>query len=312
MVRKREAEGQIPQTAKRGAKAYPNIGSELYLYGMHTGEVKRGWICERHLHHRMLEINLVLEGVQTVFIGQTRVVQHTGDLLLIPPMRLHGMEAAQSAILRYFVLHVQVSSPAFVGLIRSAESFSIPAGCPASAAIRGSVSALHTLLEEGASEMDIMAAAYRMLGELERWLAKQASESGRGEELALPERIAREIERLLAPGSDDGAPDLDRWLERLASRLGVGVRHCRRVFQDGYGMPPRDYLAILRQQEAMRLLAGGDDTIEHIARRTGYDSAQSLIRQFRKWTGTTPGEFRSRHRGELLFLTPLDVRGTRS
>ena len=100
------------------------------------------------------------------------------------------------------------------------------------------------------------------------------------------------------------------WLEEISRKLKSTRKHSYRVFQRQYGMSPREYLSILRQQEAMQLLLGSGDSVERIALRVGYDNPQSFIRQFAKWTGTTPGEFRRSRRGQedIYYLTPLEIR----
>ena len=76
-------------------------------------------------------------------------------------------------------------------------------------------------------------------------------------------------------------------------------------------MSPRQYLAVLRQQEAMQLLLHGAGSVEQIALRIGYDNAQSFIRQFVKWTGMTPGAFRKQKGGDITYLTPLELESSR-
>jgi AraC-like DNA-binding protein len=72
-------------------------------------------------------------------------------------------------------------------------------------------------------------------------------------------------------------------------------------------MSPREYLTILRQQEAMQLLINTEETIEQIAYRIGFGNVQSFIRQFYKWTGLTPGAFRRQEINTHMYLTPLEL-----
>ena len=48
----------------------------------------------------------------------------------------------------------------------------------------------------------------------------------------------------------------------------------------------------VRREHAIKLLASSDNSVEKIAFLTGYTEAAPFIRAFRKWTGTTPLQFR--------------------
>ena len=139
---------------------------------------------------------------------------------------------------------------------------------------------------------------------LESYIAAQEG-PGTGTDV-LPIRIAKAIESLVADRRAEEAIAAG-WMEALAEQLGFSRRHCYRVFRDAYSLSPREYLAVLRQQEAMHLLTGGEHAVEEVARRIGYDNVQSFIRQFVKWTGTTPGAFRKQRAGETVYLTPLEL-----
>ncbi|MNW07559.1 Helix-turn-helix domain protein [compost metagenome] len=69
-------------------------------------------------------------------------------------------------------------------------------------------------------------------------------------------------------------------------------------------MSPRQYLMILKQQEAMQMLGSTNDTIEAIAYRLGYVNVQSFSRQFAAWVGCTPGGFRKNKPESVNFLAP--------
>jgi AraC-like DNA-binding protein len=54
-----------------------------------------------------------------------------------------------------------------------------------------------------------------------------------------------------------------------------------------------DLLDELRQNRAVQLLGSDQLSIEAIADRLGYSDAANFGRAFRRWTGTTPGAYRS-------------------
>ncbi|WP_284236470.1 helix-turn-helix domain-containing protein [Paenibacillus glycanilyticus] len=287
--------------------SYPNSKSEAYLYGAHSAAVPAGWACGRHLHHLMFELNLVLEGTQLAEISGIPYRQETGDLLLVPPMRLHSFRS--EAPLRYFVFHVQIDDPAFLQRLADSGLLHVDRDHPLNGKLVAAVKGLQELLAQGASRIRLYRSLYETLDLLESELNRILPVPGASEEhLSLPARIAREIEAYVAVQGDEDREKEENWMESIARRLGYSRRHCYRAFMGTFQMSPRDYLFVLRQQEAMHLLLSGGETLERIAIRIGYDNVQSFIRQFSKWTGTTPGQFRKQKRDELVYLTRLEVR----
>ncbi len=288
-------------------QSFPARKSEAYLYGAHTASVKHGWLCQKHLHHMMIEINLVLEGEQIVLADGQELRMQAGDLVLIPPMLMHAFRTERP--LRYFVLHIQVDDPAFFQLLSVArQTLLFDSGHELNRLILPAVRQLMELLLSNATKIRLFHTLYVIMDHVEQFLHRSKDEADRIKAGLLPFRIAQEIETLVsAPLHGDDERLSVNWLAAIADKLGVSRRHCYRVFQEAYRMSPREYLAVLRQQEAMQLLLNDSGSIEQIALRIGYDNAQSFIRQFAKWTGMTPGAFRRQKGSDISYLTPLEL-----
>ncbi|WP_162463056.1 AraC family transcriptional regulator [Paenibacillus psychroresistens] len=285
---------------------YPNIKSEIYLYGAHRAKVEKPWVTLRHLHHVMFEINLVLEGCQTATLDKTIYEQKACDLILIPPMRQHEYKVGSLKPLQYFVMHVQVDDPTFLHLMNEACDVFYPNGGELNLLILPDVQAIMELLQINATKISLLSKLCELMDKLERYFLKQRIERTTVVE-TLPIQIAKKIEALVAVQlGDEEIPG--NWFEGIADTMGFSLRHCHRVFQKTYHMAPRDYLAAIRQQEAMHLLLNSDESIEWISRRVGYSNVQSFIRQFSKWTSLTPGGFRKKKATETIYLTPFELR----
>jgi AraC-like DNA-binding protein len=288
-------------------QSFPVMKSEAYLYGAHTASVKHGWVCQRHLHHLMIEINLVLEGEQIVMIDGQELRMQAGDLALIPPMLMHAFRSERP--LRYFVLHIQVDDPVFFQLLAGAKQLLFASSHELNRLILPAVSMLMELLMSNATKIRLFHTLYEIMDHVEQFLLQSRDDAGPGTTGLLPVRIAQEIEALVAaPLHGDDERLSVNWLAAIADKLDISRRHCHRVFQEAYRMSPREYLAVLRQQEAMQLLLNDTASVEQIALRIGYDNAQSFIRQFAKWTGLTPGAFRRQKEGDVSYLTPLELK----
>lgn len=287
----------------KGLRHFPNRKAEAHFYGAQMGSVPDGWACRRHLHHMMFELNLVMEGTQLAEVGGTVYRQGKEHLILVPPMMLHSYRA--EGAFAFFVMHVQVDDPVFLNKLNRAKLFLMSPEQELNRLLLPEVRRIMALVQDAAaSKTQLFRSLYAIMELLESSLATQEDDGSDAD--VLPIRIAKAIESLVAERHAEEAIAAG-WMEALAERLGFSRRHCYRVFRDAYSLSPRQYLAVLRQQEAMHLLMGGELGVEEVARRIGYDNVQSFIRQFVKWTGVTPGAFRRQRAGETVYLTPLEL-----
>lgn len=78
--------------------------------------------------------------------------------------------------------------------------------------------------------------------------------------------------------------------------VGISERALRRLFATELGISWSTYLTRARLLRAMTLLSTTDHGVLRIASEVGYDSATSLSRALRAWTGATPSQYRARAR----------------
>ncbi|AOR30747.1 AraC family transcriptional regulator [Streptomyces fodineus] len=104
----------------------------------------------------------------------------------------------------------------------------------------------------------------------------------------------REVQRWI---SEHPAGDLT--VDSLAARARLSPRHFARAFREETGMTPGRYVDRVRLEHARRLLEDTGDTIEEIARASGYGTPEAMRRAFIKAFGTAPAEYRRRFRPAL-------------
>ncbi|WP_409345566.1 AraC family transcriptional regulator [Paenibacillus sp. MBLB4367] len=80
-------------------------------------------------------------------------------------------------------------------------------------------------------------------------------------------------------------------IEQMAASLGYHRTHLSKLFKQQTGMSPMSYLLRLRMERAKLLLAG-DLTIEQIASSVGFSDALYFSKQFKKWYGSSPTQYR--------------------
>ncbi|MFC4811931.1 AraC family transcriptional regulator [Paenibacillus sp. GCM10023250] len=87
--------------------ALPDFRFSMQLYGTHGRTVGEGWTYPDH-DHPLFELNLVLEGRQTMTLDGVDYEQREGDLLLIQPGVVHRSRIGPSPFMTYFCLHLDV------------------------------------------------------------------------------------------------------------------------------------------------------------------------------------------------------------
>lgn len=80
--------------------------------------------------------------------------------------------------------------------------------------------------------------------------------------------------------------------QQIAEEVGMGESTLRRKFQEEVGIPIHRYTIDYRLGEIRRWLVETDAPLRVIAEELGYPNEFYLARQFKKWTGVTPGTYR--------------------
>lgn len=94
----------------------------------------------------------------------------------------------------------------------------------------------------------------------------------------------------------DGAPAEDHRLDRLAQAAGMSPRHFARRFTAETGVSPAAYVSQARVAAARRALEATDATVEAVAARCGFGTAETMRRTFHRHLGVSPDDYRSRFR----------------
>ena len=85
----------------------------------------------------------------------------------------------------------------------------------------------------------------------------------------------------------------DITLTDLAAIVGVSNAHFCRAFHTSMGMASHQYIVKRRVEMAQDLLAKTKLPIAEIAPAVGFGDQSHLTRHFRRFTGTTPWQFRN-------------------
>jgi len=90
--------------------------------------------------------------------------------------------------------------------------------------------------------------------------------------------------------------DQDLSVEHLAGRAAMSVRNFSRTFRREVGMTPARFVERARVDGARRLLEESTDSVDEIARRCGFGTAETMRRTFLRALHVTPSDYRNRFR----------------
>lgn len=85
-------------------------------------------------------------------------------------------------------------------------------------------------------------------------------------------------------------------IEELARRIGLSQSALERRFRRFVGASPRRFASLVRLQNVLRLHEAGAD-LTTIAHAAGYSDQPHFIKDFKRFTGLSPGSFFARAAG---------------
>jgi transcriptional regulator GlxA family with amidase domain len=131
-----------------------------------------------------------------------------------------------------------------------------------------------------------------------RWLVMFLRRPGGQSQFATPIWTERAEQAPVREAQDliDADPGADHRVGRLAARVGMSERHFMRCFTAAVGTSPAQYIAGVRVEAARRALESTTDTVDTIAERCGFGTAETMRRTFTRRLGVSPDQYRRRFR----------------
>jgi len=90
-------------------------------------------------------------------------------------------------------------------------------------------------------------------------------------------------------------------VSEMTEQSGLARRTFTRRFKSATGYSPIDYVQALRIEEAKHLLETGDDPIDVVTLKVGYEEPAAFRRLFKSRVGTTPAKYRKRFQSIRAF-----------
>jgi AraC-like DNA-binding protein len=79
-------------------------------------------------------------------------------------------------------------------------------------------------------------------------------------------------------------------VSKLTENIGLSQRHLSRKFQQSVGLSPKEYLRVYRFMQSLQHLKSPGLSLTEVAYKSGYYDQAHFNRDYRTYTGHTPGE----------------------
>lgn len=261
-------------------------------------QVNKGWSVPLE-SHLAFELILIIKGSQFTVLENLEYHLSEGDILLIPPGFKHINQCLDHRGLTYFIAHFNVDDTLFHQEMRYNSQLFFHAGTVENQKLKEGIMKWVYLLErEGEYTTSDLLSIQAGLFEILLILATQVSISSRTVVTPSVNHYARLIAEAIKSNFEEEnlqkewRKDKDIRIEEIAESLKISSGYALEVFQKVYGISPRRYLSQLKLQEAKQLVHQPDLALTSIATMLGYSSLSHFSRQFKRWTGMSPRQYR--------------------
>ncbi|MFB9327879.1 AraC family transcriptional regulator [Paenibacillus aurantiacus] len=282
----------------------PAIDWNVKLFGGHEQQVGRDWAMPPESHIGF-EIILILAGSQETVMGGRRYIAKEGDILLIPPGISHVNRCHSADGMRYFCTHFNVDDPHLRQEMIKHNRVVFEQATPENASLRPILDQWLAMVRRGGGHatedrFQLQIGLFELLGKLAQTALPADKPTTHDPVAPASVQYAKAIAEAMkanfnphAPfGEHDEAPVFR--IDRIAASLGISTGYALEVFRKVYGLSPRQYLSELKLHEAKVLIQQPDLSLKAIAERLGYAHLSHFSRQFKRWTGMSPLQYRKR------------------
>jgi AraC-like DNA-binding protein/mannose-6-phosphate isomerase-like protein (cupin superfamily) len=284
----------------------PMIDWNIRFFGAHMQTVSKDWFVSKEFHHAF-EILIVLDGKQESIIERESYIVNRGDILLIPPGFEHTNRCISNDSMTYFCAHFDIDEPSLrIEMLKNCELIYTPAS-PFYQRLKSTLEKWYDrLLVTNVETVKYKLQVQIVLFELLDVFADIVSQNHKIliNESMTTTKYAKEIAAAIKMNFkrsfiDNEVIDNPIHIQPIIASLGISPNYGLEIFQKVYNMSPRKYLSQLKLQEAKILIQQPNVSLKEISNRLGYKNLSHFSRQFKRWTGLSPTEFRKNSLLEL-------------
>lgn len=287
----------------KNAKRLPVLDWNLTFFGAHEQAVASDWRVPTEKHYAF-ECIYIIDGTEHVDFTNQSFDLNKGDFCLIPPELAHRVNAASN--LTYFCFHFDIDDPTIkIQLIQNIE-FKSSADSDLTTQLAPHLNRLDALV--GQQHFDFSTKMIIQI-ELSKILqifydqsvgVRSATPSSNLEYSRLIADAIRDklINQIYIYVKNNSVPEPDLTVKQAIDSVGLSAGYGSRIFKQAYGVSPRAYLSKLKINEAKKLLLKLNFSIEDISIALGYTSVSNFSRQFKRWTDSSPLQYRKQQKSE--------------
>ena len=244
--------------------------------------------------HKEMEIIRIQRGRMCFFLDEDELVAEAGDLLTVGGGVIHGGEP-ENCVYECIVFDPLALTPAIEScrgalrpLMRN-NVFLKNGSIEADPAFRAAAARLF------ARSADFDGRSMEMLGAIFDFLGCQLGSLGAAQLRTVSERTWQKAEQL-KPALEYIEQHYGQHisLDTLARLTGFSPKYFCRYFRTIVHRSPIDYLNYYRIECAAHFLANSDMNVAEVAVHCGFSDSSAFIKQFRKYKGTTPKQYKIR------------------
>lgn len=270
-----------------------------------------------HRHCDFYELVLVYRGSARNDNGVGQITTITvGNVFLLPPGSIHRYQAIHEFAHFNILFRPELLNqlrfdledlPGFQSLFRNFSAAGDPlAVSPFLTLPETEMTNIILMLEECRKEFDTREPGYESAAVASflralTTICRHAHPRPGGHEEDHSFRISRVVEQL-----NNRYPE-EFSVPQMAKLAGMSTSNFRHRFSEVMGIPPVEYLTRIRLKMAAPMLTTPEN-ITNIAFRVGFEDSNYFTRQFRKYAGFTPTEFRRLFNNGEITLQELDRR----
>lgn len=292
--------------------AFPDMMSTLQLIGFHFRVTEPGWTYPNH-HHKIFELLYCYDGSAIQYIDECSIPFGKGDWLVIPPGLRHHVVSSNAGPYIYLSIHFDMDDlecrqwfqaqplqawnhqqpprPEFSHQLEQLDEF-----------IKNSILATNASIDGPGEVGDILLMKERLrlhstilmiLSEIMAAQLQQTSahaQSSQQMHSLYEVETAHRIEQYMM----NNLHSTSLTIHSMAKELCLSRVQCHKLFSKVYRISPRQYITSKRLQQAKHLLVYSDLKIQDIAEQLGFASQSHFSRQFKRWTGMSPLQYRPR------------------
>lgn len=278
----------------------PAINWNLSFFGGHFQHVNTGWHVgiEQHLAFEVIQI---LSGQERVNLHRKSYLLTAGDILIIPPNLAHDITCVEE--MDYFNFHFDLDDAGFIRLLIENGLIYYPNATQQNMALQPSLHALNQLVDPAMDySFESKLLIQRYLTDFLLALIHQTNTHSSAYNLnqlsyasSIASEVKEQLELQIHVYLTEGIHPREvgrLTIEQIISTLQISPSYGFELFKSVYGESPRAYLSKLKLQKAQQLLLMPKLSIGEISTALGYQEASHFSRQFKRWCGQTPMQYR--------------------